>query len=190
MALTAIDVDSSRPSTDGAFRYDIAFSFMKEDEGLATQINDRLQDRYRTFLYSKAQEQLGGTDGEKTFNDVFGNQALSVAVLLRAGWGKTPWTRIEETAIRNRAFNEGYDFTTFIVTVPGTPIPDWLPKARIWYNIERFGLDGAAAVLEFQNSGTWRELESKRRLPTKQRVFSALETSMRKGKHSSAAMRA
>src|SRR5262249_1869524 len=132
---------------DDAFKYDIAFSFVREDESLATQLNDLLQDRYRTFLYSKAQEQLVGTDGEKTFNSVFGEQARTVAVLLRPEWGRTPWTRIEETAIRNRAFSQGYDFATFIVTAPGTPTPDWLPKPRIWYDFKRFGLNGAAAVL-------------------------------------------
>jgi hypothetical protein len=134
--------------SDDAFKYDIAFSFVKEDEGLATQINDLVQDRYRTFLYSKAQEQLAGTDGEKTFNAVFGKEARIVAVLLRPEWGNTAWTRIEETAIRNRAHDEGYDFTTFIVTEPKTPIPKWLPKTRIWYNLERFGPNGAAAALE------------------------------------------
>ena len=53
------------------FQYDIAFSFTKEDEGVATQINDLLRDRYETFLYSRAQEKLAGTDGEKMFNAVF-----------------------------------------------------------------------------------------------------------------------
>jgi hypothetical protein len=133
---------------DDAFKYDIAFSFVKEDEGLATQLNDLVQDRYRTFLYSKAQDQLVGTDGEKTFNAVFGEQARTIAVLLRPEWGHTPWTRIEETSIRNRAYSQGYDFATFIVTVPGTPIPDWLPRTRIWYDLQRFDLSGAAAVLE------------------------------------------
>jgi hypothetical protein len=131
-----------------AFEYDVAFSFMKEDEDLATQINDLLQDRYKTFLYSKAQEQLAGSDGEETFSAVFKEQARTVAVLLRPGWGQTPWTRIEETAIKGRAYNQGYDFTTFIVVVPGTPIPTWLPVTRIWFDLERFGLEGAAAALQ------------------------------------------
>jgi hypothetical protein len=129
------------------FTYDVAFSFVKEDEGLATQINDRLQGRYRTFLYPKEQEKLAGTDGEETFNAVFGQQARLVVVLLRAEWGSTPWTRIEQIAIKNRAYDKGYDFATFIVTVPGTLIPEWLPKTRIWYDLQRFGLDGAAAVI-------------------------------------------
>ena len=75
---------------DGSFEYDIAFSFVKEDEGLATQLNDRLRDRYRTFLYSRVQELLVGTDGEKSFNAVFGKEARIVAVLLRPEWGHTP----------------------------------------------------------------------------------------------------
>jgi hypothetical protein len=50
---------------DDGFKYDIAFSFVREDEGLATQLNDRVRDRYRTFLYPRAQEQLAGTDGER-----------------------------------------------------------------------------------------------------------------------------
>jgi len=69
------------------FQYDIAFSFTKEDEGVATQINDLLQDRYQTFLYSSAQEKLAGTDGEGTFNAVLKEQARLVAVLLRPEWG-------------------------------------------------------------------------------------------------------
>jgi hypothetical protein len=147
LAPSANDLDHSPSPTEETFKYDIAFSFVKEDEGLATQLNDLVQDKCRTFLYSRAQEQLAGTDGERTFNAVFGEQARTVAVLLRPEWGQTSWTRIEETAIKNRAYNQGYDFATFIVTAPRTPAPEWLPKTRIWYDLERFGLPGAAAVL-------------------------------------------
>jgi hypothetical protein len=134
-------------TAETGFKYEVAFSFTGEDEGLATQINDLLRDRYRTFLYSREQKKLAGTDGEETFNDVFGKEARTVAVLLRPEWGSSAWTRIEQIAIKNRAYDQGYDFTTFIVTAPGTPIPSWVPKTRLWYNLERFGLDGAAAVL-------------------------------------------
>jgi len=129
------------------FKYDVAFSFLQEDEGLATQINDLLQDRYRTFLYSKAQEQLAGTDGVETFTAVFGGQARSVAVLFRERWGHTPWTRIEEIAIKNRVLEHGPDFVTFIMCAPGLKAPRWLPKTRIWLDLERFGFQSAAAVL-------------------------------------------
>jgi hypothetical protein len=38
---------------EGVFKYDIAFSFVKEDESLATELNDRVRDRYPTFLYAR-----------------------------------------------------------------------------------------------------------------------------------------
>ena len=93
-----------------SYKYDVAFSFMAEDEALAAQLTDLLQDRLKVFLYSRRQGEIAGTDGEKTFNAVFGEQARLVVVLYRSRWGQTPWTRIEETAIRNRAFEHGYDF--------------------------------------------------------------------------------
>ena len=52
-------------------KFDVAFSFVARDEQLATEINDLLQDRLSTFLYSKQQEGLAGTDGEQTFSEVF-----------------------------------------------------------------------------------------------------------------------
>jgi hypothetical protein len=130
------------------FKFDVAFSFVASDEGLATEINDRLQDRLSTFLYSKQQEGLAGTDGEQTFSEVFGKQARVVVVLYRKEWGHTRWTRIEETAIRGRAFDAGYDFTLFIPLDDTHELPKWLPKTRIWFDLARWGTSGAAAVIE------------------------------------------
>jgi hypothetical protein len=111
-------------------------------------LNDLLQDRFKTFLYSKKQEALAGLDGEEAFNAVFRKKARCVAVLYRNEWGQTPFTRIEQTAIRNRAFDEGYDFTLFIPTTSPPTLPAWLPKTRLWFGLSRYGLKGAAAVIE------------------------------------------
>ena len=78
-----------------SYDYDVAFSFLARDEPIANQLNDLVQERLKTFLYSKHQEEIAGTDGEKAFNEVFGDQARIVVVLYRSGWGKTAWTRIE-----------------------------------------------------------------------------------------------
>jgi hypothetical protein len=130
------------------FQYDVGFSFLACDESFATQLNDLLQDRFKTFLYSKQQETVAGTDGELSFNDVFAKQCRTVAVLYRDGWGETPWTRIEETAIRNRAYDEGYNFVIFIPLDDPPAVPKWLPRTYLWLGLKRFGLRGAAAVLE------------------------------------------
>lgn len=130
------------------FEYDVAFSFHQMDEGLAQQLSDRLSDRFRTFIYSEHQKVLAGRDGEQAFSEVYAKKARVVVVFCRQEWGGTPFTRIEETAIRGRAFDEGYDFTLFIPTDEPPTVPRWLPRLQLWFGIKRFGLDGAAAVVE------------------------------------------
>lgn len=130
------------------YKYDVAFSFLAQDEALATQLADVLGERHRVFLYSRKQEQLAGTDGEETFNDVFSKQARTVVVIYREGWGNTPWTRIEETAIKNRAYDEGYNFALFVAIEEKPTLPQYVPKTRLWIGLKRVGIDGAATVID------------------------------------------
>lgn len=133
---------------DPEYKYDVAFSFLKEDEGIATQLNDLLKDRFKTFLYSEKQKELAGRDGEKMFNDVFQKESRTVVVLYRDNWGKTPWTRIEETAVRNRVYEKGYEFVTFVPLDDKAKVPDWLPKVRLYIGLKRYGLESTAAIIE------------------------------------------
>lgn len=132
----------------GSFKYDVAFSFLSQDEALAGQLNDRLQDRAKTFIYFERQKEIAGTDGEETFGRVFREEARLVVVLYRVGWGETKWTRIEQTAIRARGYEHGYDFAKFIQLEEWAKLPSWLPPTQIYIGLKRFGLDGAAAVIE------------------------------------------
>jgi hypothetical protein len=148
--------------TSKTFEYDIAFSFHSQDEGLASKLNDLLQDRFKTFLYSERQKELAGRDGEETFSTVFATKARFVVIFYRKEWGETPFTRIEQTAIRNRAYSEGYNFTLFIPTEDPATVPDWLPRIRLYYGLGRFGISGAAAVVEarVQETGGQPQIES------------------------------
>lgn len=130
------------------YKYDVAISFSAKDEGLATELNDMLHDRLSTFLYSERQREIAGTDGEDSFSKAFGEESRTVVILYREEWGQTPWTRIEETAIRNRAHNEGYDFALFVPLDARPSVPRWVPKNRLWIGLERWGSKGAAAVIE------------------------------------------
>lgn len=73
-----------------------------------------------------------------TFNSVFGRETRSVVILYRKGWGESSWTRIEETAIRNRAHDEGYDFALFIPLDGNPTVPQWVPKNRLWIGLDRW----------------------------------------------------
>ncbi len=131
-----------------SFAYDVAFSFLTEDEPLALQLNDRLQDRVKTFIYSEQQKVVAGTDGEETFHRVFGKEARIVVVLYRTGWGESRWTRVERTAIRNRGNEHGYGFAVFIPLEAPPKVPPWLPTTQVWVDLNRFGIDAAAAVID------------------------------------------
>jgi hypothetical protein len=135
------------------YKYDVAFSFLAEDEPIVDKINTLVKGRLRTFMYFERQADIAGKDGEETFNQVFGSDARIVIVLYRENWGQTHWTRIEETAIRNRAFEEGYDFTLFIPLDPNHTVPKWLPKTQLWYGLDRWGIQGAASVIESKIQG-------------------------------------
>jgi hypothetical protein len=129
------------------FEYEVAFSFMADDEPLAVQIADQLRDRYQVFLYSERQKELAGRDGVERFSEVFREKARVCVVLFREGWGKTKWTRVEETAIKDRAFEKGWEFLV-VVSLGATNAPAWLPKTKIWFGLDRFGIPGAVAVIE------------------------------------------
>src|SRR4030095_16822783 len=129
------------------FKYEVAFSFLNGDEHLALAINDLIQDRYPTFIYSLHQVELAGRDGQEMFDEIFGHQSRLVVIIYRKGWGESDWTRMEETSIKNRAYNTGYDFTLWIMLADSTP-PQYVPKTRLWYDIERWGNSGAASIIE------------------------------------------
>lgn len=139
---------NAAPEIGADFRYDVAFSFLQRDEGTAREIEQALEGRLRTFIYSDHQEDLAGKDGHDQFSIVFGKQARIVVVLYRLDWGKKGWTRVEETAIKNRGHDDGYDFLLLAPMEPGISVPVWLPKPRIWLDFMRYGVRGAAAVIE------------------------------------------
>src|SRR5262245_43998846 len=130
------------------YKYDVAFSFLDQDEDLANSLSDLFEGRLKSFVYSRKQVELAGTDGEATLNRVFAEEARIVVVLFRPGWGETSWTRIEQTAIQNRHFKDGYDFVTLVMLEKEVPAPNWLPKNRIWVGFDRVGLESTAAIIE------------------------------------------
>ena len=130
------------------YKYEVAFAFLDKDEHLANQINDLIKDKFSTFLYSKKLEDLTNTKHEKTFINVFGKQSKIVVVLFRNKWGTSPWTKIEENAIRNRAFDEDQNFLLFIPLDDPYTIPKYLPKVFIWSDLARLGIKGAANIIE------------------------------------------
>jgi hypothetical protein len=123
-------------STSRAFEYDIAFSCLAGDAQVARRLEGLLRGRFKTLV---------STNHDRA-DDISGLARL-VVVLHRGDWGLAGRTRAEEIAIRNRAHDEGYDFT-LLISLDGAAAPKWLPRFRVWNGLERWGVSGVAAVME------------------------------------------
>ena len=131
-----------------AFTYDVAISFLGEDLALAEELAKLLRERMGVLLFAERQGDVAGSDGVDKLSAVFGKEARLAVVLHREGWGKTPWTGIEETAIKNRGLEHGWEFVVIIPLEAHPTLPKWLPRAQLWLSYERYGLPTAVAVLE------------------------------------------
>jgi len=130
------------------YQYDIAISFLHQDEPIALDLYEQLSQNFKVFVYSKKQEDLAGTDGTESFRKAFREDSRLVIVLYRDGWGKTPWTRIEEGAITDRFLKEGWDWLLFAMVDSKSTPPPWLPETRIRLSLPDYGIEQAVGAIK------------------------------------------
>ena len=130
------------------YEYDVAISFLSRDEPLALELHARLSQQLDVFLYSKKQEEIAGTDGLETFRSAFRHKARLLVVLFRDGWGETPWTRIEQTAITERVLADGWNCLFFVMLERRATPPKWLPETHIRFSLEDYGIEQAVGAIK------------------------------------------
>jgi hypothetical protein len=138
-------------------QYDVAISFLAKDEAIAEAFYRGLSETLSVFYYPKNQEDLAATDGMETMRKPFLEDSRVMVVLYRDQWGKTRWTAIEETAIKEACFNGGWKRLFFVALDKGSILPKWLPEYYVRYNFEEFGLDQAIGIIKsrvLENGGT------------------------------------
>lgn len=126
---------------------DVAISFKSEDVSLAADIRAKIGKSLDTFVYTDKQEEIAGTDGLETLRAVFRYRARLVVILFRAGWGETPWTRVEMEAITDRFLKEGPGFL-FVIMLDTSPPPPWLPDKLIRFSLADFGVEQAVGAIK------------------------------------------
>ncbi|QNI31296.1 hypothetical protein H7849_19710 [Alloacidobacterium dinghuense] len=128
--------------------YDVAISFLAKDEAIAEAFYRGLSETLGVFYYPKNQEDLAGTDGMETMRKPFLEDSRVMVVLYREQWGKTRWTAIEETAIKEACFNGGWKRLFFVALEKTGLLPNWLPEYYVRYNFEEFGIDQAIGIIK------------------------------------------
>jgi hypothetical protein len=129
-------------------QYDVAISFLSQDETLAAAICDKLSEGLKVFFYPRNQEELAGTDGLESMRKPFFDDSRVVVVIYREKWGQTPWTRVEQTAIEDSFLKYGWERLFFIVLDKTDLLPAWVPQHRVRYNFADFGLDHAVGAIK------------------------------------------
>jgi hypothetical protein len=130
-------------------KYDVAISFLAKDEAVASEISSKLELGLSVFFFPRRQEELAGTDGLESMRSPF-LEARVVVVLFRSPWGQTNWTRIEETAIKDRCLNRGWNSLVFITLDADSTLPVWLPQTHIRFDLDRYGADQAVGAIKLR----------------------------------------
>lgn len=131
------------------YEYDVSISFLAKDEPLASQIREALAP-LSVFVYSKRQEAVAGSEGVESFRQIFRTGSRIALVLFRAGWGSTPWTRVEETAIRDYCLAEGWDRLLFVRLEREGSVPKWVPDSYIYLDLTTFGVSDLVGAIKFK----------------------------------------
>lgn len=130
-------------------KLDVAISFLAKDETLARELNARLDGALNVFFFPRNQETLAGTDGLETMREPFLSSRVAV-VIFNSEWGATPWTRVEETAIKERCLEAGWDGLMFVQVDKSTALPKWLPSTHVRFSLEDYGIDQLAGAIKSQ----------------------------------------
>lgn len=130
------------------YKYDIAFSFLSESGQIARELQQRLNPNLRVFVYFDKQEDLVGTDGFESFRQIFYEESRLVVVIYKNGWGETPWTRVEEAAIKDRCLTKGWAGLLFIMADSKDSPPIWLPQTNIRLHLQDYGMEQAVGAIK------------------------------------------
>jgi hypothetical protein len=170
--------------------YDVALSFRAHDLGLAEQLRDRLSP-LNCFVYSRNQDVVAATDGLETFRNVFRNEARLNVILFRSGWGNTPWTGVEEIAIRDACLQTKYANLVF-VRLDSSVTPSWLPDTHQLFDLTLYPIDQLVGVIKSRAQALGSVVRAESAVEKAQRIAHAeqLERETRQYLHSEAAVMA
>ena len=127
--------------------YDVAISFLYQDLALAQALHDQLSKDLKVFFFPRNQEELAGSDGLESMRAPFRSQSRLNVVLYRPKWGNTPWTGVEEAAVKDSCLATSFKSVFFFVIEPTTDLPTWLPETHIRFNYADFTLEQAVGAI-------------------------------------------
>lgn len=127
--------------------YDIAISFCGEDQLFASDLHQKLREKYEVFFYPRNSEVTAGTSGNASMYEVFKTGKLNV-VVYRPRWGTGGFTVPERDALIDRRLVEPENYPFFIMGQPDYPAPPGFPSHMVRCNRWEFTLDDIVRQIE------------------------------------------
>lgn len=132
------------------FKYDVAISFLAEDQRVAQALADQLEaSGLKIFFFPHKQEELAGTNGMELMRGPFLSARINV-VLFKHPWGETPWTRVEDAAISERCFKGGWSSLMFVQLDKASKLPKWLPLTHVRFAMEDYGIEQLVGAIKLR----------------------------------------
>jgi hypothetical protein len=128
--------------------YDVAISFLYQDLALAQALYDELSKGLEVFFFPRNQEKLAGSDGLESMRAPFRSQSRLNLVLYRPKWGNTPWTGVEEVAVKESCLATSFKSAFFFVIEPVSEIPAWLPETHVRFSFADFTFEQAVGAVK------------------------------------------
>jgi hypothetical protein len=143
-----MSLSGQTPTSPKVPKHDVAISFLARDEPTAAAFTGRLGGALKVFFFPRSQEDLAGTDGLESMRTPFLTESRVNIVLYREAWGQTPWTRVEETAIKDSCLERGWSSLFFVVLNKNEKLPIWLPNTHVRFNFEDYGIEQAVGAIK------------------------------------------
>jgi hypothetical protein len=137
------------------YRYDFGLSFAGAQRALARQLWRALTSMGYGVFFDEEDDEFKAENFGKNLVDalarVYSKECRFCVVLLSPEYEEGHWTQIEKEAIRDRIFNGDLDF--FLPVVVKLPIPPWLSKTKLYYDLIQSSLDKLVSVLHDRAGG-------------------------------------
>lgn len=128
-------------------KYDVAISYLAQDEDLAFKIYTEIGQIFKVFIYTQHQNELVGKGGVETLRDIFINRANLIVILYRKGWGQTSWTSTEERAIVDFGLKNQWK-GILLVNLDCSKIPNWHPESDIYLDYGKYQFEELIGVIK------------------------------------------
>lgn len=135
------------------YNFELAFSLLDKDLGIAKELKTHLGGGDDIFLYSDHEKILKFNSGVVELGKIYKTGSRFIVVLHRKEYGGTEFTNLENLVIRDRFFklNKGKSPGNILfIKLDDSPLPEWVPSEYIFEKPDLLNLKRTANFIRIK----------------------------------------